>query len=365
MRVVILRIGTSDFGRIGTYNVQEVGLAKSLIKMGHQVSVLYLIRPVKTVVKDETYDFVYYLPHKTIGMHGIFDVSMMEEFNPERVIVWCDNQLWSKNVIIWCKKRNIPCVCYFGAVLSNQDYWLNQLYTKLILMRNRRSFNYSINCAKTEAVKEEMIRLGLPFHRVINVGLDETILSDKRNMDLQTRNELGFSDKQFVLLFIGRLIDYKRPFLACDITTELRNRGYDAQLIIIGKGKLEKELEEYIALEDKASYIQWKKRIPYEEIYKYMISADCCINLSAIEIFGMTILEAMYYGLPVVAQEAPGPNIIIENNKSGLICDIGDDPKAWADKVLYANDNRVRFSKEAHRRVCDTFVWDKIAVEFL
>lgn len=33
----------------------------------------------------------------------------------------------------------------------------------------------------------------------------------------------------------------------------------------------------------------------------------------------MAILEAMYYGCKVVAWDAPGPNLIIENGKSGWL----------------------------------------------
>lgn len=136
--LVIIRLNVGDFGKIGTYNVQEVGLANALTSLGHAVSVLYLNRDVKRITRDESYDFVFYLPHKSIGLHGIFDVKILESFCPEEIIVFSDNQLWSKNVIYWCKNRKIPCVHYFGAVLSNNNFWINQIYTKLILFRNKR-----------------------------------------------------------------------------------------------------------------------------------------------------------------------------------------------------------------------------------
>ena len=77
VRIVILRTGTSDFGKIGTYNVQEVGLAKALKKKGHKVDVLYLNRNVKKIEDDEIYSYVHYLPHRHIGLHGIFDVNLL------------------------------------------------------------------------------------------------------------------------------------------------------------------------------------------------------------------------------------------------------------------------------------------------
>ncbi len=103
MKIVILRLNTGDFGKIGTYNVQEVGIANALIKMGHKVNVLFLHRNTTRIIEDETYNFVYYLPHKTFLMHGIFNTNLLDKFAPERVILVSDNQLWAKNVILWCK----------------------------------------------------------------------------------------------------------------------------------------------------------------------------------------------------------------------------------------------------------------------
>lgn len=364
MRIVILRTGTSDFGKIGSYNVQEVGLATALIKKGHDVSVLYLNEPVNDIEKDEVYDFVYYLPHKSIGLHGIFDVNVLTKFNPEKVILFSDNQLWAKNVILWCKKNNVKCIHYFGNVLSDNKKWLNQFYTKLILKRNIRSYNYSVNVAKTEKVHQEMNRLKVPFAKVIPVGLDETLLQDCQNLDLKVKAELGFEKNEIVILFIGRLIDYKKPLLACDILKSLIDKGIDARMVIIGKGVLQEDLLKYIDKQSLSANIRYIEKVPYKEIYRYMVSSDCLINLSSQEIFGMTILEAMYYGLPVVAHTAPGPNEIIEFGENGFLCD-SDDVEVWKSLIIKAIESRSDIGRQAKQLVLDKFVWDKIADEFL
>lgn len=365
MNVVILRTNTADFGKIGTYNVQEVGLANALRRKGHKAFVLYLHRDVKKISRDETYKFVYYLPHKSIGLHGMFDVRILGRFKPERIILFSDNQLWAKNVIEWCQKRNIPIVHYFGNVLSDNPNWLHQFYTKLILIRNIKSYQYSINVAKTEKALNDLKDNHVPYAGVINVGLDTDILSKKRNPDLAIRHELGFVDDETVLLFVGRLIWYKKPVLACQILQSLLKRGVRGKLIIIGKGDLEGELKDYIKENNLEAVVEYKHRVPYEEMFKYFIACDCLLNISAQEIFGMTILEAMYYGMPVVAHSAPGPNVIIEDGKSGFLVDYNDDPEKWAAKVQEAIAKREELSAEAHKRIVDNFVWDKIADQFL
>lgn len=364
MRIVILRTGTSDFGKVGSYNVQEVGLATALIKKGHEVSVLYLNRRVKEVVKDEVYEFVYYLPHKSIGLHGIFNVSILSTFKPEKLILFSDNQLWSKNVIMWCKKENVKIIHYFGNVLSDNQNWLNQFYTKLILKRNIRSYDYSINVAKTEKVHQEMERLKVPFTKVIPVGLDHTLLHKSQNLDLRVRTELGFSKDELVILFIGRLVDYKKPMLACDILKSLIDCDVEARLIIIGKGTLQEELMKYIDKHTLSEHVSYMDQVEYNKIYKYMISSDCLINLSSKEIFGMTILEAMYYGLPVVAHTAPGPNEIIDSGINGYLCD-SDDVEEWKSLIKKAIKRRKEIGENSKQLIIDKYIWDKIADKFL
>lgn len=61
-------------------------------------------------------------------------------------------------------------------------------------------------------------------------------------------------------------------------------------------------------------------------IHPFLHDADLNINLSNpngwIETFGMTILEAMAYGIPSVAPDAGGPLEIIENGKNGYCIDV-------------------------------------------
>lgn len=364
MKIVIIRLNVGDFGKIGTYNVQEVGLANALIAKGHDVSVLFLHKETDKIIQDDRYDFVYYLPHKSIGLHGIFKVDILKQFSPDRVIIFSDNQLWAKNVIYWCKKRNIDCIHYFGAVLSNNSFWLNQLYTKLILLRNKKSYNYSINVAKTKEVESELRKHKISCKRVINIGLDDELLEKTRNLDNSCRKELGLSEDELILLFIGRLSDDKRPLASLPVLNALIRRGVNAKLIIIGKGGLADELSQLTARLNLLDSVIRVETVPYKDIYKYMVSCDCCINMSHVEIFGMTILESMYYGLPIVAHAAPGPNEIIENGVSGMLCDT-DNPEIWAEKILEAVNRRQDISVAAHKRIEQKFTWNSIATEFI
>ena len=363
MNIIIVRPNTSNFGKIGTYNVQEVGLAKALIHKGHNVTVIYTHRTVSTIETDSTYDYVKYIPHRTFGLHGIFKVNVFSQYSPDLVIMFSDNQLWAKNIITWCGKRGIKCIQYMGAVLSDNPKWLNQFYTKLILKRNIRSYKKSINIAKTNKVRIEMEKLGVRCSGVISVGLDDTILQNTTNLDMQIRASLGFDRDEMVLLFVGRLVNYKKPMMACDILNTLLKKGVKARLVIIGQGTQKEQLLEYIKQLDIEKQVTYVGRVSYDSMYRYYVACDCLINLSAQEIFGMTILEAMYYSIPVVAHTAPGPNDIIKNKKTGYLID-SDDLNVWCNAIKSAIDNRIELGTASRKCITDNYMWDKIAEQF-
>ena len=83
---------------------------------------------------------------------------------------------------------------------------------------------------------------------------------------------------------------------------------------------------------------------------------------SHFEIFGMVLLEAMYFGVPVVTRLNGGSSSMIEGRDSGLIVDAYNSDK-WADAVFkYLNDPGFaqRISENSQRIVKEEFTWDAI-----
>lgn len=79
------------------------------------------------------------------------------------------------------------------------------------------------------------------------------------------------------------------------------------------------------------------------------------MNLNENEIFGMSLLEAMYAGCPPVARHAPGPDLIIENGVSGLLCSTVAEMAAALDKTDTA------MGHAAQTRVNEHFLWQNSA----
>jgi sucrose-phosphate synthase len=95
----------------------------------------------------------------------------------------------------------------------------------------------------------------------------------------------------------------------------------------------------------------------------YRIAAEkrgVFVNPALIEPFGITLLEALSCGLPVVATNDGGPRDIIRNCKAGILVD-PEDTKAIAEaikKILVHEDTWTRFSKNGIINTRKHYTWE-------
>gem|GEM_PF-398333 len=363
MNVGILRLNVGDFGKIGSYNVQEIGLAVELMKLDYNVEVFYLYKDVKLIEDDPNYNYVHYLPRKTFKMHGMFQMEYLESYELDALIVFSDNQIWTGKVIEWSKGKNIPCICYWGAVLSTTKKPLNQIYTWLIYLKNYKWYQKSINISKTGKVQKELTKHKIPSHGIINVGLDKSIMKTLHNNGLELRKKHNIKETNKVLLYVGRLVENKNPLFALNILKALLEESKDYLLILIGDGVLADSVEKFIDLNDLSSNIIWLKKVPYGEMYQYYQASDCLINICSAEIFGMAMLESMYYKCPVVAMNAAGPSEYIIDNVTGYICyDLDIDE--WKKKISKAINKDPQLLENGHNKINNNYFWSNSAKKF-
>lgn len=99
-------------------------------------------------------------------------------------------------------------------------------------------------------------------------------------------------------------------------------------------------------------------RIP--ELYR---QAEILVNPSYSEAFGLSLVEAMASGLPVVATRAGGMVEIVEDGKTGLLVERGH-PEEIAQallSVLDSEEDRLKMGAAGRQRAVDLFSWDQTA----
>lgn len=351
----IVELYQGGSGKKGFYNSQEIGLARAMKKIGYESVIFY---PNSNIIetKEEKIEegiLVISCPAKNIGVHSKYDWNILKKYRVDVVQVGSDNQLFASDLLKFCDRINIPAYCFIGTVGSDTATGIKKVIMDILFKRNTHTYKNHKCFVKTERVYKQLEGKGIKDIEIAPVGLDTTVIPKITESRKQLRTEMGISEDTIVLLFVGRMDEYKRPMETFTIIEEFK--GQDVLAIVIGTGELDNAFEEKILSEGLGNQIKRVKRIPNSEIHKYYKLADYYLNYNQVEIFGMSILEAMYQGCTVIANHAPGPDFIIVDGVSGYLVN----NTAAMIKIIIENQHPKR--DEIVSRIEHHFLWDTTA----
>lgn len=156
--------------------------------------------------------------------------------------------------------------------------------------------------------------------------------------------------------FVGALVNEKNPQEFIDLIRKLRQKGILEPAYIIGDGYLRVELEEI----SKGLNIKFIGEI--NDIENYLNKFLCVVSTSRTEGFGLSILESMACGVPVVAYKSPGFDYLLSD--LGLIAQNKNELVKLTIKLIIDP----KFREDASRKVFEKsnlFSWKKCALDTL
>jgi len=107
--------------------------------------------------------------------------------------------------------------------------------------------------------------------------------------------------------------------------------------------------------------------VPWSELIKWYRKASIFVMPSYYETFGISAMEAMAFGLPVVATRAGGLSEVVEDGVTGFLVPPGDS-QAVAEaiiRLLRDQNLRRRMGEAGRKRVLDEFTVDRVLVQTL
>ncbi len=133
----------------------------------------------------------------------------------------------------------------------------------------------------------------------------------------------------------------------------------DAELVMVGDGPERSDAEEEARSLGVAESVHFLGKI--ESVAPLLASADLFLLPSEKESFGLSALEALASGVPVIGCRTGGLPEVVRDGETGVLCDVGDiegmatgalalltDESRWhAASVRAAHDARERFSQDA------------------
>lgn len=217
-------------------------------------------------------------------------------------------------------KRNIKYVSHLHSnnpVFKNANlliFWRKEViynyYEKLRLKRK-----YLIANKKYIAISKDTynyFKTNIPEH-----SKNIRILANGINLERFKISKPPFFNSKIKLITVGNLLVNKNQIFLLDVVKYIKNKKYLINLNIVGdgpeKGNIKKRInflkvEENITISGQKDYVE-------EELKK----ANFYVHSANSEGFGLTIVEAMAVGLPVISFNAKGNMDIISNGVNGFL----------------------------------------------
>lgn len=203
----------------------------------------------------------------------------------------------------------------------------------------------------SKSSREELINLGVTPSQcsIVYCGLDH---------DLYCPDETKTSYPS--VLYLGRLMDYKRVDMLIEMLPSILERVPEAVLHILGSGPARPELVQLTQQLSLEEHVVFHGYVSDGEKIGWLQRAWVLVTASMKEGWGLVALEANACGTPVVSFDVPGLCEVVDNPHSGLLV---ESRKEFSQAVLQLLQNPGRRSDMEGNAVkyASEFSWDKTA----
>lgn len=379
-KIAICRFVPFDLNLKG-YNVQEVGMAKAFCEKGFDVDLIVLKssnqKSYKIYENEGHCVICYEFPRYRIFRWGVnFSLLKKEFWEPYKFIVCFEYmEIMCYQVARLTKKVILYSGPYYNLFTIKP---ISLLYDKIVT----NIYNESLvgNFTKSVLAQRFMEDKGYKNVNTLGVGLDIDKFENSSFIQPETQNLLAIMKKNKCLLYVGALSDRKNFSFLLDIFKNVRNLQPSVKLILIGKpcvsgfSKIlglssKKYFDKHfnkLSASEKADVVHIDKIDNDQLRYIYPL-ASAFLLPSKQEIFGMVLLEALYFGAPVVSSRNGGSMTLIDGRNTGVMIEQFN-VKEWCEAVLkLIQDDKYReiHVKNGKDLVTNEYNWGNITKSML
>jgi hypothetical protein len=273
--------------------------------------------------------------------------------------------IWMKKVFFPKKKLILTMDTVPGYSFSMSKFWdkmfkmYNKMFGKLLFGTPEIITLYG------KSLIPYAVEAGMPENKikVISTGIKpkNIDLKEKQKSLADVRKELGLKKDTKIVLFIGLIIPRKGIDKIIRMADKLRKE--DVVFMLAGDGPKKKEYEEQVSklkLEKKVIFLGWRTDTP--RLYQ---ASDMLVLPAEGEGLPGVVMEAMSFGVPCVASNIPCIPDLIDDGKSGYLCD-KDKPDEFAARIkelLRDSNKKKRMGQEAQKKI-KSFDWEKVILKY-
>jgi glycosyltransferase involved in cell wall biosynthesis len=177
----------------------------------------------------------------------------------------------------------------------------------------------------------EKILRGLDVKSPIAVVPNGVELENYLNAQPLSRADFGYTPGNIIFVYVGRLGPEKNLELLLRAFNGVAQAFEHARLLILGDGPYREEMENIASSLGLSDRVHFEGLVPYDRIPSYLAMCDAFVTASVTETFGMSVVEAMGAGLPVMGVDSVGVGDIVSDGENGFLA--SEDPVAYAVKM--------------------------------
>lgn len=208
--------------------------------------------------------------------------------------------------------------------------------------------------AISRAVKIDLIETGVPADmiKIIHNGID---LSKIHGTGHSLREELGVSNDIPLIGIVARIVWEKGYEYAIKAMPPVLKQYPSALLVVVGDGPLKlkmQELAKKLSIDKNIVFLGYRR-----DVEKLVSDFDVFVLPSVSEGLGLSLLEAMALGKPVIATEVGGIPEVIKNESNGLLVNPRDEGALALGilRILSSKDFSRSLAESAKKTVYEKF----------
>ncbi len=196
------------------------------------------------------------------------------------------------------------------AIYYTAEKWLSK-FTDGIITINAEDFNYVKSWGACDSYYIKGI--GVDSQRFIQVDQIE-----KNNL----RDELGYNQHDFILLYIAEFIDRKNHKFIIEALPNLVRKIPNLKLLLAGKGVLVDQIKNQVTelkLDEFVDFLGFRK-----DVHRFSLISDIGVSASKHEGLGLGLAEQMMCGVPIVATMDRGHKEMVISGENGYLFEQGN-----------------------------------------
>jgi len=233
------------------------------------------------------------------------------------------------------RRLGVPLVLTYHTLLEEYAHYshLPGGLGRWLMRKISRDFCNRADCvvAPTNSIRNILFSYGVKARiEVIPTGIDD----DKRPSADHSwvRVKYGIPNEARLLIFVGRLAKEKNMDLLLRAFKLVVDRYSQAWLMLVGGGPLTdytRSLAEELGVGGSTVITGF---VPKEQIMDYFAASDIYVHAATTDTQALTLVEAMFCGVPAVVVDAFGPAEIVRGSGGGLVAKV--EQADFADNIL-------------------------------